>query len=167
MTRQQKTLIIGGFAALLLVALFLMGQPDGNPKNTLAQTDAPSSLTATEMAFDFGEVSMAQGPVSHTFQVRNENAETLTLARLTTSCMCTTATFIQGESRLGPFGMPGHGFVPPLNASLAPGESAEIDVTFDPAAHGPAGIGRIERVIFLESKNGAPLTLTIAATVTP
>lgn len=167
MTRQHKTLIIGALGGILLIALFLMGQPDGSPENTLAQTDTPSSLTAEETAFDFGSVSMAKGPVSHVFRVRNENAAPLTLARLTTSCMCTTATFVKGESRLGPFGMPGHGFVPPLNAALEQGETADIEVIFDPAAHGPAGVGRIERGILIEIKNGAPLTLTIAATVTP
>ena len=38
---------------------------------------------------------------------------------------------------------------------------------FDPAAHGPSGLGRIERTVTLESAQAAPLELRMVVMVTP
>jgi hypothetical protein len=82
--------------------------------------------------------------------------------------MCTTATLTTSSGRLyGPFGMPGHGFVPPTNAPLSPGQEASVRIVFDPAAHGPAGVGRVERVVTLEAPNARPLELRFVALVKP
>ncbi|MBI2514837.1 DUF1573 domain-containing protein [Candidatus Wolfebacteria bacterium] len=124
-------------------------------------------LEASETFFNFGEISMAQGKVSRNFPIKNSGSESIELNTLYTSCMCTTASFIKAGSRFGPFGMPGHGFVPPLNQSLTPGEEAGVEVVFDPAAHGPAGVGPIERVVYLENNAGRPLELKFRAVVTP
>ena len=50
---------------------------------------------------------------------------------------------------------------------MNPGEDAIIEVVFDPAAHGPAGIGPVDRVVTIENTAGRPLVLAFAATVTP
>ena len=63
--------------------------------------------------------------------------------------------------------MPGHGFVPSADVVLNPGETAEVEVISDPAAHGPSGIGRIERSVYLEGDAGSLVELRIRATVTP
>ncbi|OGN16959.1 MAG: hypothetical protein A3F48_00885 [Candidatus Yanofskybacteria bacterium RIFCSPHIGHO2_12_FULL_41_9] len=63
--------------------------------------------------------------------------------------------------------MPGHGYVPPVKESLNSGEEAVIKVVFDPNAHGPAGIGKIQRSIFIESDGSKSLELQISASVTP
>ena len=81
--------------------------------------------------------------------------------------MCTTVKFIQGGKETGPFGMPGHGFVPPLKKTVAPNEEVAVSVTFDPTAHGPAGVGPIERAIYLYGKSDLLLQLDISASVTP
>ena len=39
-----------------------------------------------------------------------------------TSCMCTEALLAVGSRRAGPFGMPGHTPLPPVNVDLEPGE---------------------------------------------
>ena len=87
--------------------------------------------------------------------------------KMYTSCMCTTATLIINGKIFGPYGMQGHGFIPKINEALAPGEEAQIEAIFDPAAHGPAGVGPIERLIYIESSNAPTLELTISAVVTP
>lgn len=121
---------------------------------------------SADRAYDFGSVRMADGKVTHRFPFKNETDKPLSLARLYTSCMCTEALIeIEGE-KTGPFGMPGHGFIPALGKTLASGEEVVIEVVFDPAAHGPAGIGRIERAVTLET-DLAPVQFIIAATVTP
>jgi hypothetical protein len=64
--------------------------------------------------------------------------------------------------------MPGHGgFAPDINEIVPPQENRGVDVVFDPAAHGPAGVGRIERAVFIEDENSGMKTLTIKALVTP
>ena len=50
---------------------------------------------------------------------------------------------------------------------MNPGDDAVVEVVFDPAAHGPAGIGPIERVVTIENSAGRPLELAFNATVTP
>ena len=63
--------------------------------------------------------------------------------------------------------MPGHGPAARLEERLAPGESAQVEVVFDPAAHGPAGIGQTDRVVTIENGAGAVLELRFSALVTP
>lgn len=128
---------------------------------------AGTALSAEETAFDFGDISMRKGKVARSFVVRNATEKPLIVNKMYTSCMCTTAAISLNGKRYGPFGMPGHGFTPTIKAELAPGESGEVEVVFDPAAHGPAGVGRISRVVYLENTAGAPLELVIAANVTP
>ena len=82
--------------------------------------------------------------------------------------MCTAAYFIDSDrNKKGPFGMPGMGFVPKLNAIIKAGTSGEIEAVYDPNAHGPAGVGMIDRFIYLEDANNNKLQFEIKANVTP
>jgi hypothetical protein len=67
----------------------------------------------------------------------------------------------------GPFGMIGHAAIPAIAETLVPGGRARVEIVFDPAAHGPAGVGRIERAIMAETNAGKPLELGFVAMVTP
>ena len=55
----------------------------------------------------------------------------------------------------------------PANEIIKAGESRKIRVVYDPNAHGPAGVGQIDRFIELTDSNGAKLQLEIKANVTP
>ena len=69
---------------------------------------------------------------------------------------------------LGPYGMPGHGgFAPAINQIVASGEEITVKVIFDPAAHGPAGVGLIERAVYVENNSGKPVEIQFKAVVTP
>ena len=81
--------------------------------------------------------------------------------------MCTTAALTAGGKKFGPYGMPGHGAIPKIDGVINPNEEAVVEVVYDPAAHGPAGIGRIQRTVTLENTAGQPVELQVAATVTP
>lgn len=124
-------------------------------------------LRARDPVFDFGEISMAAGNVSHRYWFRNESQAPVTIQRIHTSCMCTTATLVKGMRIVGSYGMAGHGPAREVNESLAPNEAAYVDVIFDPAAHGPAGLGRTERVVTIEPRSGAPLQVGFVALVRP
>ncbi|MBI4135479.1 DUF1573 domain-containing protein [Candidatus Uhrbacteria bacterium] len=124
-------------------------------------------LSSSENAYDFGSISMKNGNVKHTFMVKNETEAPVTIAKMYSSCMCTNASLTRAGKTYGPFGMPGHGAIPRINQTLAPGEEAAVEVVFDPNAHGPAGVGFIARVVYLEGPSGDKFELRISANVTP
>ncbi|HEY9583068.1 MAG TPA: DUF1573 domain-containing protein [Candidatus Paceibacterota bacterium] len=126
------------------------------------------ALVAGETFYDFGTISMKNGNVSKVFEVINSTSEDIKVPSLTTSCMCTKAYFVSVDGdKKGPFGMPGMAFVPKLNATIQAGQSANIEVVYDPNAHGPAGVGVIDRFVYLEDDNGNNLQFEIKAVVTP
>lgn len=133
----------------------------------VAASPAAGGLHAREGYFDFGSISMAAGKVTHRFWFRNESSNSVLIRKIYTSCMCTTATFVKGMKIINSYGMPGHGPLPAVNESLKPGEAAYVDAVFDPAAHGPAGLGPTQRVVTIESDAGAPLEIHFAANVRP
>ena len=110
---------------------------------------------------------MASGKVSHVFAVKNTGTEPVVIEKIYTSCMCTAATLTKGERTFGPFSMPSHGFIPKIGMTLESGEEAAIEAVFDPAAHGPAGVGLAERVVYLETNaaKSPTLELTFRASV--
>ena len=133
----------------------------------VAAASTAGALKARENGFDFGSISMAAGKVTHRFWFRNEGDAPVIMRKIYTSCMCTTATLVKGMKVINTYGMPGHGFVPPVNETLKPGEAAYIDAVFDPAAHGPAGLGPTRRVVTVEADLGQRLELHFAANVRP
>jgi hypothetical protein len=141
--------------------------PNAMPQVQSAATQ-PGALVSPRPNYDFGTISMKAGNVSTTYRIKNEGAAPLTVNKIFTSCMCTNATLITASGRKqGPFGMPGHGPLKAVSQQLAPGETALLEVVFDPAAHGPSGVGRIERVVTVESKGTTPLELGMVAMVRP
>lgn len=110
---------------------------------------------------------MANGKVSKEFGITNSTKEDVTLVTLTTSCMCTSAYIENSGAERGPFGMPGMGFVPPANEVVRAGGAFTVKVVYDPAAHGPAGVGPIDRFVYLTDSNGGALRFEIKAIVTP
>lgn len=165
---KKKTLItIAISVALFGGILWLATGPSQKAEVTSAAAAVSARLFASESSFDFGTVSMAQGIVKKRVTITNEGPDSVVIGKLSTSCMCTTATLIKGEDRFGPFGMPGHGYIPKLNQTIGPKEEAAVEIAFDPAAHGPAGVGRVDRSVYLENNAGKPLEIQFTATVTP
>lgn len=134
---------------------------------TQAQFTGPRLLTSEAPFHAFGRISMAAGKVYHRYSIRNTGVSPLTITRIYTSCMCTAATLVTRSATRGPFGMAGHGIQPSVRERLAPGEVAQVDVVFDPAAHGPAGVGPTERVVTILNDVGPSLELRFNAMVTP
>ena len=134
---------------------------------TQAQLSQQSSLTASTTLYDFGTISMANGTVDHKFPIVNPTDQDITITNLQTSCMCTTAYIGDGGSRQGPFGMPGMGGVTAASFVIPAHSTQNVDVIFNPAAHGPAGIGDIDRTIDVTQQGGGTLQLEIKAVVTP
>jgi hypothetical protein len=166
--------LIAGTAIVIALGLFMPAKkPSGvwvpyEGQSAAEQFSGARVLTPDAPSFDFGRISMAKGKVSHRYSIRNSGETPLTITKIFTSCMCTTATFItRSAKKIGPFGMPGHGVLPSVSERLAPGEEAIVDVVFDPAAHGPAGVGPTQRSVTILNDAGLALELRLSAMVTP
>ena len=173
---KTKTIVVALVVALAIIGLFAWGYAGGG-RNTQAPSasvqgvrpsDVKSVLAVPETFYDFGNISMKDGVVSKEFTVSNPTDKNIALSKVFTSCMCTTALIVRPDGSVnGPFGMPGHNAVPPANEDIKAGESRVIRVVFDPNAHGPAGVGTIERFVTLAEDSGGSVLLGFKATVTP
>lgn len=155
-----------GIGAIGLIGLIWLSSA-GSLGSQNTQGTSNGFLSAEETSFDFGNISMAKGNVSHIFKIKNNSSDTVDVTKIYTSCMCTQATLINKNSKKGPFGMAGMGFIPEIKETINPGKEAEVEVVFDPAAHGPAGLGRIERTISLENNGKGRIDISISVNVTP
>ncbi len=167
---KTKTIVI--LTIVAITGLFVWGYStrSGTPASVqgVSQDNSQALLTISETLYDFGSISMKDGNVSTEFTLTNPTTEDVTLSKVFTSCMCTNAFIVDPNgSAKGPFGMPGHGAVPPANEVIKAGESRIIRVVYDPNAHGPAGVGKINRFVTLTDSSGNTLQLEIKATVTP
>lgn len=161
----KQTIVILAFAVLVAAGLWYAKGVSLRPEEKSAA--GVGFIKADETSFDFGEISMARGIVSREFKIRNSSESPAEIKSIYTSCMCTNATLNLGGRKFGPYGMPGHGFVPRVMQTIGAGEEASLLVEFDPAAHGPAGVGPISRIIAVESSGDARLELSISALVRP
>ena len=110
---------------------------------TAQQNDASFALEG-EAVHDFGDVKEADGPVTHTFTVKNEGDAPLVISRVVPSCGCTTPNWTKEP--------------------IASGETGEIIVTYDPAGR-PGPINKTVSV-YSNGKAGS-VVLTIKGNVIP
>lgn len=169
MSTQTKNNIVIALAAVIVIGGIIWMSRPSTPISVPRKEWSAGALIAPEQFFDFGTISMAAGKVRNSFAVRNDGSEPVSITKIITSCMCTVARLKTGERTFGPFGMPGHGIAPSIREEIAPGETAEIEIEFDPAAHGPSGTGAIRRIVSIEtnSQTKPKLELSFAANVTP
>ena len=169
MKKKNKNLAVWGAGLVFfvgIVGLLIIGGSKGS-SNPAAYS--ASVLSAPENTFDFKTISMEDGEVSHMFEVKNDGAETVTIEKVYTSCMCTGAYVTDSSDKTyGKFGMPGHGGPSATNIEVGPGDSVRVEAIFDPAAHGPSGVGLANRSIYIEtnSQTSPKLELSFQAMVT-
>lgn len=174
LTTRTKVAIAAGGLILAVGGLIIAAKP-GPVTDTPAtvETREPGAansagrLTVLRTKYNFGAISMARGKVTYRYPIRNTGTEPIFIRKLYTSCMCTTAAVVKNGKASEAYGMPGHAPIPTIKVPIGPAEEASIEVVFDPAAHGPAGVGPIERVVTVENSAGQPLELEFAALVTP
>jgi hypothetical protein len=106
---------------------------------------SPGQIKLSAAEFDFGRIPNT-APVSQVFQVHNVGRGLLEIDGVSTSCGCTSAEI--GSRR------------------LAPGETTDLRVTYDPLAHGGA-TGQFMRLVYVRSNDPdtPEASLTIWATV--
>lgn len=109
-----------------------------------------SGIKASPEFYDLGNVPIGGGIVAKEYEIKNTTDKTLKIKKIATSCMCTSAKVTFGESETKFFGMEGHGDQnAPINLEIPKEATAKVTVNFDPAAHGPEGVGPFDRIVWL------------------
>jgi hypothetical protein len=102
-----------------------------------APDDAPK-IVLSAISKDLGQISQAGGTISTIVNFTNTGQGDLVIDKINTSCGCTSAAIVY-QGKEGPsFTMPGHGKANPENwqVAIAPGDTAQLKVYYDPMAHG-------------------------------
>lgn len=155
-------------AGLILLTLAIIG--GGSylvVKSSPSQLSADQSTvaTTTETSFDWGTIGINNGKVQKTFVIKNSGSSPLKLNNVVTSCMCTTAQVVINGQSSPAFGMHAKSS---WSGEVLPGQSADLVVVFDPAFHGPSGVGSITRIVTVDANDAknSQLSFTLTANVT-
>lgn len=149
----MKMLAVVLGSSLVLLFGFAFWQSSKSPVEPLGRIQG---VEASPDYYELESVPINGGIITREYTVSNSTGETLKLRKISTSCMCTEAKVKIGDRETRLFGMEGHGVrIPPVNLEMQPGEEALVTVNFDPAAHGPQGVGPFERIVWLEFSDPA------------
>jgi len=135
------------FALVVGFALWQGGKGEGEVEILGKVVDG---VVVSPESYEVGEVRMKDGIVTKIYEVKNTTENSIRLKKIATSCMCTQAKVKVGEKETRMFGMEGHGDKnPSVNLEIPADETAIVTVEFDPAAHGPQGVGPFDRIVWL------------------
>ncbi|HDZ54119.1 MAG TPA: DUF1573 domain-containing protein [Candidatus Nealsonbacteria bacterium] len=132
-------------STFLIIVLLVFGLP------YLDQKEGQGKIEVNPLEYDAGTISMAAGLIKHIYEIRNNGDSDLKIEDIRTSCMCTTAILKTGDKESPKFGM--HNNPKFWSQKIAPGEIGFLEVTFDPAFHGPQGTGPVIRAIYLSTSD--------------
>jgi hypothetical protein len=110
------------------------------------QKEAAITVVDSTM-YDFGDISEADGPVSHTFTILNNGELPLVIQRVVASCGCTTPEWTKEP--------------------IAPGKTGEVKVTYDPKGRPNKFTKPVTIYYNKESGSTGSYTLTIKGNVIP
>lgn len=160
---EKKFIILIVFITLVILSggVVLVSQTSEGPKVT-ASKNARAQAKITNA--DWGAIPMNKGNVTKQFIIKNTGSEKLSFYNIRTSCHCTKAQLKTSTDESPLFGMDGFSS---WTGEVAPGQQATLVVIFDPAYHGPQGVGPINRYVSLETNDSAnsKLTFTVTGTV--
>ena len=164
----SRLLIFFGIAGALTILGVILGLALGSGGSG-AKSGEPSKIVFGETGFSAGDISMANGFYTKVYKFKNDGQGVLEISKLETTCMCTEAK-IRYQGKESPnFGMPGHDSRALWGgAKIAPGDEAELVVTFDPNAHGPEATGQIKRgiILYTNDQNNREAEVFFSANVT-
>ncbi|MDO8512589.1 MAG: DUF1573 domain-containing protein [bacterium] len=160
----DKKLIIGVIAvsvAIMVGGLFINAKVS-TPQNVSFNNDA--KLRVDKSVYDWGNISMQNGKVEAKFNIENTGTSDLKLYNANTSCHCTTAQLLLDGESSPLFGM---NTKSPYVMVVPVGKKAELKVVFDPAFHGPNGVGAISRRVLVSTNdtNNSQLSFSLTAFV--
>ncbi|MDP3992820.1 MAG: DUF1573 domain-containing protein, partial [bacterium] len=157
MTKFVLSVIALSIAAIF--AIYLIGSK--STKENAINTDSPvGSYELSSEKMNLGEMTVDDKKTAN-FTFKNTSPEKMNLSKFETSCNCTmTEVKINGDTS-PMFNMPAHmsSAERAWNRDLAPGQTAEIGVTYEPAlmpVYGP-----VERYSTFKINNSKEIRLTV------
>lgn len=161
---EKKCIILMIFSTLFILVGGIFFLTTSYSPAQVSTSKNVTAYVADPTSFDWGNIPMKEGNVTKTFSIKNTGTDVLKLFNVKTSCHCTVANVtINGETSQN-FGMSG---VFSWVGEVAPGKVSKLTVIFDPAFHGPQGVGPINRFVSVETndKENQKLTFTLTGTV--
>lgn len=150
-------------SVLFITVLAIVGVAYGftkvsqKPEVTLS---AGAQAVVDKTFVDWGQITYSGGKVKATYRITNSGTEVLKLFGATTSCACTSGTITANGQVTAPFGM--HSTMTEV-VEIASGKDAIVEALFDPAFHGPSGVGPISRTVTVQTNDLSRQTLNFQA----
>lgn len=163
MTEKKVIISVVLFALLILIG-GIVALSGSSTTSTTISTSQNAKASVDQKTYDWGTINMKDGNVSKTFAIKNAGTDVLKLTKVKTSCHCTKAQVTINGNTSPSFGM---NTVSPWVGEVPPGNEAQLNIVFDPAYHGPNGIGPITRYISVDTNdpNNSTLEFTLTANV--
>ncbi len=157
----DKKLIVAVLAATVVIMAggVLVLNSSSSPQITASQN--AKAYVSDPTSHDWGNVDYGGGVVKKSFTIRNSGTDALRLYNIRTSCHCTRAYVTIGGRDSPNFGMDS---VSSWTGEVASGKEAKITAVYDPAFHGPSGIGPFTRFVSVETNDKANPKLTFTLT---
>jgi len=149
--------IIGLF--VLVGGSYALVNMSGSTSKIETSSNAKASIIS-KTDHDWGTIGISDGKVSATYKIKNDGTEPLKIFNVVTSCACTTAQIKIGNTTSPEFGMHTKS---QYVSEIPPGKTAEVIATYDPAFHGPSGVGAISREITMETNDNSNPQLVFTA----
>ncbi|MBI2074964.1 MAG: DUF1573 domain-containing protein [Candidatus Levybacteria bacterium] len=138
----------------------------------LSTSSAPAQISSSKNAkvaidqktYNWGKIPYSGGNATKTFKIKNTGTDVLKLTNIKTSCVCTKALVVIDGAESPYFSMHSSSS---WVGEVKPGKEASLTVIFDPAFHGPSGVGPITRIISVATNdiNNPNLEFTLTGNV--
>ena len=142
--KKIKKSIVFIIPAILILGGVAFGASKINFGSSQEEGSGPAKIEINPKEYDAGTVSMAAGLVKKIYEIKNAGDRDLKISNMSTSCHCTTAILTVGDKASSEFGMNGSAF---WSQIISPGQTGFLEVIFDPAYHGPSGLGYAVRAV--------------------
>ncbi|OGZ34866.1 MAG: hypothetical protein A3A94_03145 [Candidatus Portnoybacteria bacterium RIFCSPLOWO2_01_FULL_43_11] len=139
--KKTKKIIAIGLPLISIIGGIVFGLMSYSP----AKTQGAPKMEINPLEYDAGDISMANGPINYTYEIKNTGDGDLKIKDIKTSCDCTSAVLRVGEIKSPTFSM--HTDSSFWSSKITAGETGFLEVVFDPAFHGPEGTGQAIRVV--------------------
>ncbi|PIY80335.1 MAG: hypothetical protein COY80_03430 [Candidatus Pacebacteria bacterium CG_4_10_14_0_8_um_filter_42_14] len=151
-------------ATVLILGIAVYFGTKTGVKTSEVTASSEVSMSVDSRSYDWGTINYGGGIVSKSFSITNTSDTVLKFYDVKTSCMCTTAQLLSAGQSSKKFGM--HEKTRSV-FEVEPGETVEVLVEFDPAFHGPSGVGPISRTVTMNTNdsNNPTLSFQLAANV--
>ena len=133
---------------ILGLGVWLLTRPTAAQLGTSTASGGKAEVAVT--SFDWGTIDYGSGDAVAEFTISNSGSGSLSLAEVSTSCMCTTAQIIINGQKSPLFGMHQKSS---WIGQIPPGVQAKLKVVFDPAFHGPSGVGPVVRQVVMKTND--------------